>query len=361
MKKVLYLSNIEVPYRVRFFNALAKYCDLTVLYERKVSSNRDDTWAKSEKQLCKNKYLEGIPIGRESSFSFRILKDIFSDYDEIIVGCYNTPVQLMAIFAMWFCRKPYTINIDGEPFLKAPTFKNWVKRFVLRGASKYVIAGEKGAKSLKVVSGKSPVTVYNFSSLSKKEIENHSQIACQNRNETVLVVGQYFDYKGMDVALEAARQDPMHHYKFVGMGKRTELFLQEFEGKIPDNVEIVPFMQKPELEKEYQKCAMLVLPSRQECWGLVINEAASFGMPIVSTWGSGAAVDFLADDYPRFLAKPGDPDDLLRCINLCRTFEDLDGYSKFLLEQSKDYTIEENVRKHLQLLGINSDVEEIKA
>jgi len=51
-----------------------------------------------------------------------------------------------------------------------------------------------------------------------------------------------------------------------------------------------------ELEEEYKTCAMLVLPTRQECWGLVINEAASFGMPIVSTWGSGAAVEFLSKD-----------------------------------------------------------------
>ena len=36
-KKILYISNIEVPYRVSFFNEFAKHCDLTVLYERKKS------------------------------------------------------------------------------------------------------------------------------------------------------------------------------------------------------------------------------------------------------------------------------------------------------------------------------------
>lgn len=352
MKKVLYLSNIEVPYRVRFFNELAKHCDLTVLYERKVSSNRDDAWAKSEKKRCKNKYLEGIPVGQESSFSFKILKEIFSDYDQVVVGCYNSPVQLMALAAMWLFRRPYIINIDGEPFLKAPTFKNRVKRFVLRGASKYVIAGRKGAESLKVVSGDSPVTVYHFSSLSEEEVRCNASVPVNERDETVLVVAQYFDCKGIDVVLEAARKDPDHKYKLVGMGKRTDLFLQDFSGRIPENVEIVPFLQKPELEKEYQKCAMLVLPSRQECWGLVVNEAASFGMPVVSTWGSGSAVDFLADDYPQFLAKAGDSADLLRAINAYRSFESKEAYSAFLKEKAKNYTIEENVQMHLKLFGI---------
>ena len=93
MKKVLYLTNIEVPYRVCFFNELAKHCDLTVLYERKKSSNRNNEWSKSEKHIFKSKYLNGIKIKAENAFSFGILKEIFSDYDVVIVGCYNSPVQ----------------------------------------------------------------------------------------------------------------------------------------------------------------------------------------------------------------------------------------------------------------------------
>ena len=48
MKRVLYLTNIEVPYRVRFFNELEKHCDLTVMYERRKSANRDNKWASGE-------------------------------------------------------------------------------------------------------------------------------------------------------------------------------------------------------------------------------------------------------------------------------------------------------------------------
>ena len=51
MKKVLYLSNTPVPYRVRFFNELAQYCDLTVLYERQAASTRNADWVKSEETI----------------------------------------------------------------------------------------------------------------------------------------------------------------------------------------------------------------------------------------------------------------------------------------------------------------------
>lgn len=351
MKKVLYLTNIETPYRVRFFNELARNCQLTVLYERKASSNRDRTWALSEERKHSVKYLHGIPWKGENAISLGIVKEILSDYDRIIVGCFNSPVQIGAMLLMRMLRKPYGLNLDGEPFLEGAGLKARLKRFLLKGATQYLVAGEESARSVRRVLGETAEIVpYYFSSLSETEVEAHEKRAAGCRRDgTVLVIGQYFDYKGMDVALEAARMDAQTPYKFVGMGQRTGLFTKEHE--IPANVQSIPFLQKEELEKEYQRCGMLVLPSRQECWGLVINEAASFGTPIVSTWGSGAAVEFLGERYPQYLAKPGDAQDLLRCIQLLRQSEAADEYSKALLEKAKQYTIEKSVQVHSRAIG----------
>lgn len=343
MKKVLYLTNIEVPYRVRFFNELAQHCDLTVLYESRASGSRNKIWAKSETVCHRVEYL------RSRMDITGILKQISSGYDAIIIGCYNSRVQMLAILLMRLLRIPYIINLDGETFLEGRTFKNRMKRFFLSGAEKYLVAGEKAAVSLKKIARGKKIIPYWFSSLSEKEVKDNCLLAeNENRNTEVLVVAQYLYCKGNDVVLEAARMDPSLHYKFVGMGKRTEQFLQEHS--IPDNVEIIPFLQKPDLEKEYQSCAMLVLPSRQECWGLVINEAASFGMPIVSTWGSGAAVEFLGDDYPQYLAEPGNGESLYQCICALRDASDKKTYSDFLLEKSKAYTIEASVQAHIRAL-----------
>lgn len=350
MKKVLYITNIESPYRVKFFNLLAEQCDLTVLYEREKSANRNAAWAKSESNRHKMKYLGGIRIGNENAFTLRILKDIFAGYDAIIIGCYNSPVQMFAMLVMRLFGIKFVINLDGEPFLEGSGLKTKLKRFFLSGAEKYLVAGEKAGESLRKGLENSDAIVYYFSSLTEQELTEHRENAknCV-RNDTILVVGQYFDYKGMDVVLEAAQLDQTLQYKFVGMGSRTELFLKDYASKIPPNVEIIPFLQKAELEEEYKKCAMLVLPSRQECWGLVINEAASFGMPIVSTWGSGAAVEFLAEAYPQYLAKSGDAENLLKCIRECLE-EGTQGYSAFLMEKSKDYSIERSVQVHIDAL-----------
>lgn len=356
MKKVLYLTNIEVPYRVRFFNELAKYCDLTVLYERERSANRNQAWAGSVQRNFQVKYLKGFKVGNENAFSLEILKEVFSKYDRIIVGCYNSPVQMMAILTMRLFRIPYILNLDGEPFLSGEGIKKKLKRFFVSGADKYLVAGEKAAESLRDAIGIDKVIIpYYFSSLTEQEIEEHRQASGKNRNKTILVVGQYYDYKGMDVALEAACMDLSLRYKFVGMGNRTDLFQAEHE--IPENIEGIPFLQKQELEEAYKSCAMLVLPSRQECWGLVVNEAASFGMPIVSTWGSGAAVEFLAEKYPQNLAEPGNVQSLYECIVREKQMQENMEYSQYLLEKSRQYSIEENVRRHIQAMQLLSATE----
>lgn len=353
MKRVLYISNIEVPYRIRFFNELAKKCDLTVLYEGQQSSNRDKAWSSGEVRRYKTEYLGGIRTDTENYFSLRIFKYITGKYDAIIVGCYNSPVQAMAVLMMRLWGITYYLNLDGEIHWNRSAIKNYLKRLILKGAEKYLVAGEKTADSLCAVAGKAPIIPYYFSSLTNDElIRNAKTSEMTLRKNIVLVLGQYFDYKGMDVALEAAKMDPSIPYLFAGMGKRTERFRQDFHTEDVHNVTIVPFLQKKDLEEEYRTCSMLVLPSRQECWGLVINEAASFGMPIVSTWGSGAAIEMIAEAYPQYLAKPSDAEELLKCIHMLRKDPDAAAYGLYLQEKNKMYSIEKSVQAHLEALEI---------
>lgn len=349
MKKVLYLTNIEVPYRVRFFNELASKCELTVMYERRKSANRDGKWASAEEKHYVVEYLDGRNLGDEYGFSLRIIELVKKGWDVVVVGCYNSKVQMLAMAYMRMHHIPFIINLDGEPFIGSG-LKAFVKKQMLKGASAYLTAGVKAGASLRKSIGEGKhIIPYYFSSLTDKELARHACLPC-NREKYVLVVGQYFDYKGMDVAFDAACRDSSILYKFIGMGKRTDAFARDM-GKIPDNVEIIPFLQKKDLEEEYKKCTVLLLPTRQECWGLVVNEAASFGTPIVSTWGSGAAVEFLSGSYPQYLAQPGNAVSLLECIRLCLK-SDKSEYVSFLQDFSKQYSIENSVKAHMRAFEI---------
>lgn len=353
MTKVLYISNIEVPYRTVFFNQLSERCDLTVLYERKRSSNRDKNWTRSINKSYGVEFLGGLKISNEYSFSLRIFKWLLHDFDCYVVGCYNSPVQILAVFFLKAIGKKVIISNDGEYFF-AKGFKSKIKKWIFSQADIILTAGKTSAKMFGKLFPDTRVFSYFFSSLTEEEISCNSQASC-NRMDYILVIGQYFAYKGMDIAVKLALKYPSLRFKFIGTGYKAETFIDEQRTSSLSNVEVIPFMDKETLAQEYKRCQAMVLPSRNECWGLVVNEAASFGTPIVSTHGSGAAVEYLLDDYPDFLAeycgdKDSDVDSLAKSLKQFLECDNKDGYSDFLKKKSKEYSIEKMVSVHLEAI-----------
>jgi glycosyltransferase involved in cell wall biosynthesis len=65
-------------------------------------------------------------------------------------------------------------------------------------------------------------------------------------------------------------------------------------------------MDRSTLARYYAAADIFVLPSRSETWGLVINEAMEFGLPIVTTSAVGAAADLVAPGTNGLVVPPDD-------------------------------------------------------
>ena len=352
MKTVLYFSNIEVPYRNKFFNQLSKFVDLTILYEKRSAKSRNLDWCSSIERRYKVKYIYTNHWPKSLIKIINIFKTIIlKKYDYIIIGCYNTPWQMFTILLLRFFKKSYIINLDGEQFFsKSFSFKNVLKSYFLKGANRYLIAGIHSAENLKSCSFIDPSRVisYNFSSLTNEEIKtNSSKIRINKNNKVVLVVGRYYPYKGLDVAVKVARKDKSIQYVFVGMGDRSKNFENDFCLYNDQNIKVIPFLQQSDLEQLYLSADAFLLPSRKECWGLVINQAASYGLPIVSTDGSGAAIDFISDAYSKYIAQNSNAEDIYN--KLCDVFNANSDYSDYLIKRSAEYSIESMVETHIHL------------
>lgn len=345
--KVLYLTMLKVPYRTKFFNLLSKDCDLTVLYDEDSCKFRNDVWMHSVRNDdgYDELFLNDKNFYRRTKELKRILEE---PHDAVIVGCYNSFIEMAGILMLRAMKKQYILNLDGEIFLKRNSWKSWIKRFFLRHAQGYAVAGERAAYSVEKVVNCAKIFAYPFTSLTEEELRDHAKKAeLTQRRDFVLVLGQYEEYKGLDIALEAAQRNHKISYVFAGMNQKAGQFQEKVDRLRLRNVKVIPFLQKEELEQMYLECCMLVLPSRQECWGLVINEAASYGTPIISTWGSGAAVEFLSERYSQFLAKPGDAEDLYARIRMLWHYAECEKYQKYLLAKSRQYSIEKMVARHL--------------
>ena len=68
-----------------------------------------------------------------------------------------------------------------------------------------------------------------------------------------------------------------------------------------------------ELYDLYRRADVFVLPSRSECYGLVIPEALASGLPVVAC-NVGAVPELVIDGHNGILVPPGDVADLARAL-----------------------------------------------
>ena len=89
----------------------------------------------------------------------------------------------------------------------------------------------------------------------------------------------------------------------------------------------------------FQQCTALVLPSHSEPWGLVVNEALSYGCPVVVSSACGCVPDLALDGLTGYSFQFGDVDDLVRAMDSVRQFSnDRAAIARRCLEIISHYT-----------------------
>lgn len=353
--RILYLTNIPAPYRVEFFNQLAEQVDLTVVYEEHRDGRRDDDWLKSAGIHHDAVFLDDQrEVGVVSRARAVMALAKAGDYDLVVVGCYNSQLGIACMLALKHGRRRYFVNVDGMYF-PGGGLKKRIRNKLVAGADGYLVAGERTYSALLPVVGGSPVFPYHFSSLTRAQIEENSRETREVARESfVLCVAQYEAYKGLDVLIDAALELPQVAFKLVGSGGKADALRAFVHEKRAANVEVIPFLQRKQLSKLYAACSAFVLPSRQECWALVINEALSFGAPVVSTWGAGAAVELIGDIAPERLAKPDDAVGMGHAI--ASVLSGVEGeraaVDARLCERARGYSIEAMVEDHVHAFKV---------
>ena len=97
-------------------------------------------------------------------------------------------------------------------------------------------------------------------------------------------------------------------------------------------VDFFGFQQKESLFNFYNVADVLVMPSKRETWGIVVNEAMCFGLPIITSSKVGAAIDLVKNGLNGFLFESENKKELAEKIELMMNLP----------------------REELTLLGINS-------
>jgi glycosyltransferase involved in cell wall biosynthesis len=305
------LTEIPAPYRLPLFRALAREeaIDLRV-------------WFLAERDPRRGY----PPLGREAGFAWSILpsrsvvragrwlvlsRGVLGALrrfrpDVVIVGGWSQPAFWQALGYARLARKPVVTWVEstGSESRGGSGAGGPLRRAFVRGSAAFLVPGSASAaylRSLGVEDGRIAVAA------NAVDIGRFGHPRCQapgvgsNGQVRVLYVGRLSREKGLDVLLESVASLPVEVYA-VGSGPEQA----RLEASAPANVTFLGQLDQDAVAAEYARADVFVLPSLAEPWGMVLNEAAAAGLPLVATDAAGAAHELIEDGVNGFRVRAGD-------------------------------------------------------
>ena len=164
----------------------------------------------------------------------------------------------------------------------------------------------------------------------------------------ILAIGQMIHRKGFDVLMHAAKDlDPDTGIYFVG-GEAPEAYWKLREALGLPNVHFLGFQKKDQLAKFYKAADLFVLPTREDIWGLVINEALAYGLPTITTDRCVAGLELIEDGVNGYVVPVEDEKLLAEKIRAVLA-SDLEAMGKAALRKVRPYTLENMAKVHAEI------------
>ena len=332
--KILLVVNVISHYQIPLFNYLNQKYDgnLMVVSTRDIPEYRRALgWGFDHKNID---FSFGILrerkirfLGKNVLYSpglFRIFKN--GEFDVVICGGYYTLTSWVAMLLSKIFRTKSLLRFGTHKYCEMNT-SFWItllKRWFLKRMDGFLAYGSLAREHLIQLGADPKKIVVEYNTVDVKKFERFcSKSRClqyENRytlkkklglnKKTVLYVGQLIQRKNVLTILKAMKllNDLDDEIDFVIIGSGEEK--TSLEKYVRDNeIRNVKFIGGIPFEKvvDYYICAdILCLISAQEPYGLVVNEAMSFGCAIVISKYCGASADLIDGNG---IILEGDPND----------------------------------------------------
>jgi glycosyltransferase involved in cell wall biosynthesis len=284
--------------------------------------------------------------------SFKNLnKNLFAKkYDAILLFGWNNILYIKTFFLAKLHRVPLILRAETNFEHKINYFKKIIKFLILffffRFIDYFLYIGSLNRKfylSLGVSKKKlyfAPYSVDNKFFLNKKKIG----VTINNRfkKKIILFVGKFIERKNVKEFLnlaESLKNDTRFNFLMVGDGHQINFCNQFIKNNKLFNIKVAGFKNQRELKNIYNKAFLLVVPSKYETWGLVINEAMASDLPVICSKNCSSSKDLIIHDKTGYIYDIGDIKFLQKTIIK-------------LAESKKKYLdIVKSIRKHIKFFS----------
>jgi glycosyltransferase involved in cell wall biosynthesis len=304
-------------YRAPLFDRLANRPDLhlTVIYAAQTVADRP--WSVEPRH--RSIFLHGLSVPgarRVIRHDYpvtpgirRALKD--SRPDIVVVSGWSTFASQAAIVWCRAHRVPYVLHVESHDLERRAGWRRAVKGAVvprvLHGAAGVLVVGTAARDSV-VAHRASPARIRVFANTIdvQRWMERADRLATARRGDRVVVlsVGRLVPEKGLDLLVRASA-DADVDLVVAGDGPERRPLLELAE-ELGVRLTMRENLPEDDLARLYAEADIFALLSRHEPWGVVVNEAAASGLPLLLSNRVGAAVDLLRDGENGFLVSAED-------------------------------------------------------
>jgi glycosyltransferase involved in cell wall biosynthesis len=348
--KLAFLISHPIQYYSPLFRELSKEpkIDLTVLYcsdesvrgMKDVGFGKDVKWDIDLLKGYKYKFLKNYsplktlfrpPFGL---INFEIVTEI-SKYDAIIIHGRHYATHWLAYLAAVLKSIPVFIReetpLSQEKLKKKSLFKKIVLRNFFKQVSGCLAIGTENKKFYKSYGTSdekifwTPYAVDNkrfiesCKKLRKEKRKIKREIGIESYKTVILFSGKLIDKKRPFDLLKAYEKINVKNKAlvFVGDGELREKLEEYSEKNNLEDVHFAGFKNQTELGKYYSAADIFVLPSGiGETWGLVVNEAMCFSLPIIVSDIVGCARDLVKQGQNGFVFSAGNIIELSKYLEL---------------------------------------------
>jgi glycosyltransferase involved in cell wall biosynthesis len=304
--RVSLLTNIPAPYRLPVFEALAEHVDLTVYFCR--GQDPDRLWQAdlcSERvhyELLSERSLP-VPGGMKITWNPGLWGCLRRTPCDVYIAGENLttfPAVLTMLRAARHWNKPFilwseaidTLYASGRPLSNA--YRRWLYRrtdaFIAYGQRAKAYLVRRGAPSDRITIGFQVVPPEQL----PPPAADKAALGLTGKT-VVLYVGYFVARKGLHYLLQAfqAVAGEKDILALVGSGPEEALLRTMSRGDL--RVIFPGYCEGPEKTSWYAAADLFVLPTLHDPWGLVVNEAMAFGLPVVVTDAAGCT-DLVLDN-----------------------------------------------------------------
>ena len=381
--KILYITYIPSPYRVAFFKCLGKTVQLTVLFECAAEPGRDLSWKNNTFTGFEAVFLndEAADQGKFDRSAVKFLEENAGKFDVIVVT--NAISKTGSLVTTYLRKKHIDSWIEGDgAFLPdgEKSVKRLIKKHLLKGAKGYIATCDNHIEYYKKYGVKAN-RIYKcaFSSewdedvskepVSFEERQELKKILGIPEKKVIVYAGQFIHRKGLDVLVRAFKAVDEEAGLFLIGGSKEKLTLllrEEFNESVETiekmlnnpRIHVIDFLLPDRLKEYYRAADCFVLPTREDIWGLVVNEAMAQGLPVIATDKCNAGLEMIEDNLIGSIVKVEDHEDLAHEINriLNLSKDERDKCSKKCLEIAQTQTIETMVRSRTEAFNFEKSI-----